>query len=116
VDTLDAVLRSRDFVAVLTREVSVQLVNISGSGCLLESDTKLREGTTASLRVMLQGVEYVEDVRVIRCSPSEGPRSYQLGAEFLWTTSPSERSLRRALVGLAGGTLKAGPAEPSVRM
>lgn len=115
-DTIDAVLRARDFVAVLTREVSVQLVNISGSGCLLESDTRLREGTTASLRVTFEGVEYVEDVRVIRCSPSEGARAYQLGAEFLWTTSPTERSLRRALMGLAGGTLRAEQAGSSTQM
>jgi hypothetical protein len=110
VDSIDAVLRSRDFVAVLTREVRVQLVNISGSGCLLESDTRLREGTTAALRVVFEGVEYVEDVRVIRCSASEGSRGYQLGAEFLWTTSPGERSLRRALAGLASGAIKHGPA------
>jgi hypothetical protein len=107
-DGIDAVLRSRDFVAVLTRDVRVHLVNISGSGCLLESDTRLREGTTAALRVMFEGVEYVEDVRVIRCSPSEGAHAYQLGAEFLWTTSPSERSLRRALARLANGALKPG--------
>jgi hypothetical protein len=108
VDSIDAVLRSRDLVAVLTREVRVQLVNISGSGCLLESDTRLREGTTASLRVMFEGVEYIEDVRVIRCAACEGARAYQVGAEFLWTTSPGERSLRRALAGLASDAVGRG--------
>ena len=110
-DAIDLVLRSSDLVAVLARDVAVRLINISGSGCLLESDTRLREGTTASLRLMFGGVEYVDDVRVIRCAANEGGSGFHVGAEFLWTTSPDERSLRRALASLASGSLKVGAIE-----
>ncbi len=106
-EDIDLVLRARDLVAVLARDVAVRLVNISPSGCLLESDSRLREGTTASLRMLFEGVEYVDDIRVIRCTSTEGARGYQVGAEFLWTTSPGERSLRRVLASLANGALRA---------
>jgi archaeosine-15-forming tRNA-guanine transglycosylase len=109
VDALDAILKANDLVAVLGREVSVRLVDISGSGCLLESACRLEKGTTGSLRVVFDGMEYVDDVRVMRCRPSEGSSSlYFLGAEFLWTSSPHERSLRRVLATLQATAVKTG--------
>ena len=111
-DALDAILKANDLVAVLGREVSVRLVDISGSGCLLESANRLEKGTTGSLRVVFEGLEYFDDVRVMRCRPSEGSSSlYFLGAEFLWTTSPHERSLRRILASLQASAVKAGRLE-----
>ena len=111
-DALDAILRSNDLVAVLGREVPVRLIDISSSGCLLESGSRLEKGTTGSLRVVFEGLEYSDDVRIMRCRPSEGSSSlYYLGAEFLWTTSPSERSLRRVLATLQASAVKAGTFE-----
>ncbi|HET9266489.1 MAG TPA: PilZ domain-containing protein [Vicinamibacterales bacterium] len=111
-DALDAILKANDLVAVLGREVSVRLVDISGSGCLLESGSRLDEGTTGSLRVSFEGLEYADDVRIMRCRPSEGSSSlYYLGAEFLWTTSPGDRSLRRVLASLQATAVKAGKFE-----
>lgn len=108
-DALDAVLRSNDLVAVLGREVPVRLIDISSSGCLLESGSRLEKGTTGTLRVVFEGVEYSDDVRIMRCRPSEGSSSlYFLGAEFLWTTSPTERSLRRVLATLQASAVKIG--------
>jgi len=106
-DVLDAILRSNDLVAVLGREIPVRLIDISSSGCLLESRSRLGKGTTGSLRVAYDGQEYTDDVRVIRCRAGEGAGSlYYVGAEFLWTTSPTERSLRRVLATLQGKAVK----------
>lgn len=106
-DALDAILRSNDIVAVLGREVPVRLIDISSSGCLLESGSRLEKGTTGALRVVFEGLEYSDDVRIMRCRASEGSGSlYYLGAEFLWTTSPTERSLRRVLATLQAGAVK----------
>ncbi len=49
----------------------------------------------------------MDDVRVMRCQESEGASGfYQLGAEFLWTTSPHERSLRRVIAKLQGSAVR----------
>ena len=54
-DALDAILQANDVVAVLGREISVRLVDISVSGCLLESANRIEKGTTGSLRVLFEG-------------------------------------------------------------
>jgi len=49
----------------------------------------------------------MDDVRVMRCQESEGGSGlFHLGAEFLWTTSPHERSLRRVIAKLQGAALR----------
>jgi hypothetical protein len=116
-DALKAILNSRDLVAVLGREVPVRLVDISTSGCLLESPNRLDKGTTGSLRVIFEDQHYVDDVRIIRCSQCEGSsRVYHLGAEFLWTTNPRENSLRRVLARLQASAVKSGGFEQSTKM
>jgi hypothetical protein len=111
-DALDAILKANDLVAVLGREVPVRLVDISGSGCLLESSNRIEQGTTGTLRVTFEGLEYSDDVRIMRCRPCEGSSTlYHVGAEFLWTTSPGDRSLRRILASLQGGAVKVGKLE-----
>ena len=113
-DVLDAILKANDLVAVLGREVPVRLVDISGSGCLLESSSRLEMGTTGSLRVIFEGVEYTDDVRIMRCRPCEGSSAlYHLGAEFLWTSSPGDRSLRRIMASLQGAAVKVSKFEKS---
>ena len=116
-DALDAILSAHDLVAVLGREVGVRLVDISMSGCLLESGSRLEEGTTGLLRVVFEDEHYMDDVRIMRCRESEGSGAlYQLGAEFLWTTNPRERSLRRIITRLQASALKRGTFDPSLRM
>jgi hypothetical protein len=101
VKALDAILRAHDVVAVLGRDVAVRLVDISNSGCLLQSETRLAEGTTGTLRLTFDGVDYVDDVRIVRCqAPTVGDSWFRLGAQFLWTTHPGERSLRRVIAGM----------------
>lgn len=107
-EPLDAILRAEDVVAVLGRDVSVRLVDVSNSGCLLQSETRLLEGTTGTLRLSYDGVEYVDDVRVMRCqAPICGDNWFRLGAEFLWTSHPNERSLRRLVASLQPAALSA---------
>jgi hypothetical protein len=106
VDAIRFLLRSNDLVAVLGREIPVRLLNISGSGLLVAATSTLHEGTTASVRMDYEGVEYTDDVRVVRCTRIEGSSEYHLGMEFLWTTAPGERSMRRLTASLhATGTL-----------
>jgi hypothetical protein len=108
VEALDAILRAHDIVAVLGRDVAVRLVDISNSGCLIQSESRLAEGTTGTLRLAYGGVDYVDDVRIVRCQvPNVGDHWFRLGAQFLWTTHPGERSLRRVIAGLQPGALQA---------
>jgi c-di-GMP-binding flagellar brake protein YcgR len=108
VTSLDGILQANDLVAVLGREVSVRLLDISASGCLLESASALLLGTTGSLLLKFDGKEYVDDVRIIRCRQCEGSNgAYLVGAEFLWTNAPHDRSLRRVLSQLQATAVKA---------
>lgn len=100
-ERLDAILRAPDVVAVLGRDVPVRLVDISNSGCLVQSEIRIEEGTTGTLRLTHRGVDYVDDVRIVRCqAPKGGDSWFRIGVQFLWTTHPHERSLRRVVAGL----------------
>ena len=109
-NALKAVLTSGDLVAVLGRELRVRLLDISGSGCLLESASRLDPGTTGTLRLVYDGNEFVDDIRVTRCRACEGSTSeYRIGVEFLWTTAPTDRSLRGVLSRLRRSSIRKGP-------
>lgn len=106
--TLDAILQASDVVAVLGRDVRVRLVDVSNSGGLIHSEARLAEGTTGTLRLKFDGAEYVDDVRIIRCRPTNAADHwFELGAEFLWTSHPGEGSLRRVIVSLQANAAKA---------
>jgi hypothetical protein len=116
-DALDVILKANDLVAVLGREVSVRLLDISASGCLLESASRLVLGSTGSLLVNFEGKEYVDDVRIMRCGRFEGSSgAYQIGAEFLWTSTPHDRSLRLVVTHLQASAIKSGSFGQSTRM
>jgi len=106
-DGLDAFLKAHDVVAVLGRDVPVRLLDISSSGCLLESAFRLDVGTHGALRVLFEGQEFTDDIRIMRCQSSSGASgAYHIGAEFLWTVAPREFSLRLILPKLEGRSLK----------
>ena len=95
---IDDVLAADDCVGVLTREVRVRLVNISASGCLIESSSRLELGTAGDLRIRVGGDRTPTDVRIARVQQVQGAGStWHVGAEFLWTTQPGTRSLRRVV-------------------
>jgi hypothetical protein len=81
-------------LAVLTRELDMRVVNISLSGCLLELSGPIEIGTLATLRLIVGGEVYTDDVHVIRCKEVD-EAVYHAGARFLWTTPPHRRSIRR---------------------
>lgn len=114
---LDVILQANDLVAVLGREVSVRLLDISASGCLLESASRVVLGATGSLIVTFDGQEYADDIRIMRCRQSNGGSGgYHVGAEFLWTKAPHERSLRRMVTQLQASAIKSGALGVSTRM
>jgi hypothetical protein len=92
---LEAMLAADDVIGVLARETAARLVNVSESGCLLESEAYLEPGTTGTLRVAVSGDAYSDVVRVTRAQQVRGARSaWQVGVEFLWTSRPGSWSLR----------------------
>ena len=85
-------------LAVLGKELSIRVLNCSPSGCLIETHARLDVGTVASLRMTLQGEEFIDDVQVVRCQAIEGAGPvFHVGARFLWTGTPSPRSLRQVM-------------------
>lgn len=103
---------------VLARSVPSRLVEISRSGCLLESSHRVEDGTVGELRLEVEGQLLVDDVRVTRCTRVEGAgASYLVGAEFLQTRRPAERSIRRAVTSILRGLVQpqTGAVKPHVK-
>jgi Flp pilus assembly pilin Flp len=89
---------ANEVLGVLARSVPARLVEISRSGCLLESRHRVDDGTIGELRLMVGGELLRDDVRVTRCVLVEGSgASYLVGAEFVQTRHPGESSIRRAV-------------------
>ncbi len=86
-------------LGVLARDFQARMLNFSPSGCLLETNAPLEVGTVGTLRFVIDGREFADDLQVVRCQSIEGAGSlYQIGARFLWTMGASSRdSLRHAL-------------------
>lgn len=82
-------------VGLLRHDVAVELLNISRSGCLLESPRPIAAGTLATVTVELEGESYSDDVRVARCLevPGAGER-HHVGVQFVALRIPGQRSLR----------------------
>jgi hypothetical protein len=75
----------------------VRVLNISGSGGLVESDRRLEVGTIARLQLQLHSGAYGDDVEVVRCQPSGIRQSlYDVGMRFLPTTPVRAGSIRYA--------------------
>jgi hypothetical protein len=72
----------RAALIVFQRELRGRLVNISRSGCLFEVSRPVRVGTVCRLRVALDDTEYADDVRVARCTTTNGAIC-ELGLELL---------------------------------
>jgi len=91
------VLNASDLVGVMIRESDVHVINVSASGCLVESFADIDEGTTATLTVRAGDEDFSDGVRIARCDRVQGAGSrFLVGAEFLWTSIPGPFSVRRA--------------------
>ena len=72
---LNAMRCQMELVGVLTREIPTRLVEVSRSGCLLESGHRIEEGTVGALRIEVDGHSYLEDIRATRCVAIAGSGS-----------------------------------------
>jgi PilZ domain len=105
---LPEALEGPEVIGMLARTVPTRLIDISRTGCLLESRHRVDAGTVGELCLQLHADTFVDDVRVTRCVLVEGSGSvYLVGAEFIQTHRPGERSIRRAITGILRGP--AGP-------
>ena len=83
---------------VLTRELRVRVIDISGSGCLIACRRRMEVGAVGRMRLRLGIEEYSDDIQVVRCEAIEGAaRVYHVGVRFLWTTSRHPGSIRHAV-------------------
>ena len=97
-------LEGPEVIGMLARKVPARLIDISRTGCLLESHQRVEVGTVGDLRLQVQRDIFIDDVRVTRCVLVEGSGSlYLVGAEFVQTRRPGERSIRRAVADILRG-------------
>ena len=98
-DRRSSVACEMEILGVLARQIPTRLLEISLSGCLLESALRIEEGTVGALRLEVEGHAYSDDVRATRCVAIEGSGSrYLVGVEFLRTGRSDDTSIRRAMV------------------
>ncbi len=82
-------------VGSLGRDVVVELVDVSRSGCLLNSPVVIPAGTLGILSLEIDGALYTDDVRVARCLRVPGTgEHHHIGVEFLALRRPLRESLR----------------------
>jgi hypothetical protein len=86
-----------DSCGVIRRDIGARLVNISMSGCLLETASPLPIGLVGTLQMTIGTTDYDDLVRVVRCQGVEGTgHRHHIAVQFVWADVPAERSLRRA--------------------
>lgn len=86
------------YPAVLIRELDVRAIDVSRTGCLIETRRHMRVGTVGRLRLTLGTIDCEDDVEVVRCETIEGTRArFRVGVRFLWTTPPYAGSIRHAI-------------------
>jgi hypothetical protein len=114
--SLAAILSEADLVGVIGRDSDVNVMDISRSGCMMESPRDVVPGTLGTVRVTVKGAEYADAVRIVWSTPLLGAGDrYAIGAEFVWLGLPAPRSLRRlaSRISAAGGeTATGGSAAP----
>ena len=108
IDISTAIVRGS--IATLVAQAPLLVVDVSQSGCLLETQQPLEAGRVGTLRLALNGGWYIEDVRITRCSAVSGRGStYHVGVEFLRTRRLPDQSLRRAVGEIIGGAARPDP-------
>ena len=77
------------------RDIPVQLVDLSLSGCQLKTAGQIPEGSTGELHVVMSGARYRETLHVVRAVDQHGSSHTQLvGGQFAWNTQPTEGTMR----------------------
>ena len=105
-----------EVTGMLAKHVPTRLIDISRTGCLLESRQRVEDGTVGELQLQVERETFVDDVRVTRCVLVEGSGSiYRVGAEFVQTRRPGEHSIRRAIAAILRGLTTQGSIVNSVQ-
>ena len=87
-----------DSPGVLARELYVRVVDVSESGCLIETRRRLEPGAVGTLKLKFGSAEYTDHVEVVRCQSIESaPPVYHIGVRFLWTSPRHPGSIRHAV-------------------
>jgi hypothetical protein len=87
-----------DSAGVLTREVRVRVINISASGCLVESQRPMDVGMVGQLRMLFGSDEYTDHFQVVRCQPIQGAGAlFHVGLRYLWITKYHAGSIRHGV-------------------
>ena len=103
--------KKSDGSGVLRRELYVRVVDVSASGCLIESRRRLGVGAVGRLKLKLGSSEYADDVEVVRCQSIESaPSVYHIGMRFLWTSPRHPGSIRHAVARYAAELERSDPA------
>jgi len=80
------------------REHRMRIVDVSRSGCLIESRQRVEVGTVGRLRLRLGPEECSDDVEVVRCDAVGLAQAlYHVGVRFLWTTPRQVGTIREAV-------------------
>jgi hypothetical protein len=86
----DVILKTEDQLAVLSKEFHLHLLNCSSSGCLVEMRSPIEVGTIGTLRLVVDGNPFSEDVQVVRCQQIEGAGwVYHVGADSCGSHRPT---------------------------
>jgi PilZ domain len=97
-------------MGILTREFDVRIIDVSASGCLIETARRMEIGTVGALRLRVGNAEYLDVVQVVRHQPLAGAGSTcRVGVKFLSTTPRGAGSIRHAVATEA----RAGSADPA---
>jgi hypothetical protein len=101
--SFETILTRADLITVVNRHISVRVLDVSATGCLLERDCEVPVGTVGALSLEANGKGYTDPIRVTRSQavPGGGER-HLLGAEFVWLTLPDPHSVRRLARLVAG--------------
>ena len=80
---------------LLIRTISIQLVDLSLSGCLLRSTEDVPAGANGELHVDMGGEKYCDAVYVTRSLQRQGSGdAHDVGGEFLWGSPPDGGTVR----------------------
>lgn len=99
----------------LVRQIPIRLLDLSLSGCLLQTTQPIEAGTTGELQVDVQGTCYRGGLFVVRTAPRCGTHASHLAGQFSPATSSSQPPMRRAIQTLASNlVVETRPAAPAL--
>jgi hypothetical protein len=84
-------------VVMLPFPVSVQVMDISVGGVLLQTSRPIPVGTRGSLRLNIDGTPFQAEVDILRVTPGSRGQSltYSVGAQFVAVSAEHQRVIER---------------------